>query len=242
MSNITGKIHSIETLAAVDGPGLRMAIFMQGCPQRCIYCHNPDTWTASGGEEMTAEELVKKAARYRPYFKDTGGVTVSGGEPFMQAEFVGELLKGLKKAGIHTAVDTCGYYLNDAVKDALLYTDLVLLDIKHADSGEYAKITKTEYERIKTFLEYMKRTRQPLWIRHVIVPGRTDSADEVRRMCEMLVGADVKRIDLLPYHTLGVDKWHELGIPYELEGVEPPSDEKMAELRAITEEWLKNYR
>lgn len=238
-SIITGKIHSIETLAAVDGPGLRMAVFMQGCPQRCIYCHNPDTWQPSGGTEMTADEIVKKATRFRPYFKDTGGVTVSGGEPFMQAEFVGELLRKLKSENINTAVDTCGYYLNDTVKSALEFTDLVLLDIKHSDSAEYTKITKTEFERLCAFLDYMKEIRQPLWIRHVIVPERTDSEDEVRRMCAMLDGADVRRIDLLPYHTLGVDKWHELGIPYELEGVNPPDSDKMVRLRAVTEEYLK---
>jgi pyruvate formate lyase activating enzyme len=234
-----GKIHSIETLAAVDGPGLRMAVFLQGCPQRCIYCHNPDTWTADGGEEMTAEEIVKRAVRFRPYFKEIGGVTLSGGEPFMQAEFVREVLMRLKEENINTAVDTCGYFLNDTVKDALEYTDLVLLDIKHADRDGYESITKTDYARILRFLEYMKEIKKPLWIRHVIVPEITDSADEVRRMCAMLDGTRTERIDLLPYHTLGVDKWHALGIPYELENTEPPSEEVMRTLRAVTEEWQR---
>lgn len=240
MENLTGHIHSIESFAAVDGPGLRMAIFLQGCPQRCVYCHNPDTWQPTGGDIMTADELVKKAVRFRPYYKEDGGVTVSGGEPFMQAEFVGELMKKLKEVNIHTAVDTCGFYLNDTVKSALEYVDLILLDIKHADPTGYTNITKTDYSRLLAFLDYMKATNQPLWIRHVIVPGLTDSENEVRAMCSMLDGVNVQRIDLLPYHTLGVDKWTELGIPYELDGVEPPSDETMAKLRAITEDYLKN--
>lgn len=242
MEQLKGRIHSIETLAAVDGPGLRMAVFMQGCPQRCIYCHNPDTWAATGGEEMTAGEIADKAKRFRPYFKSSGGVTVSGGEPFMQAEFVSELMKRLKAENIHTAADTCGYYLTTAVKDALLNTDLVLLDIKHADGAVYSKITKTEYSRLTAFLDYMKETAQPLWIRHVIVPGLTDGKDEVLAMCGMLRGADVQRIDLLPYHTLGVGKWHDLGIPYELENTQPPSEESMDILRAAADEWLAEYK
>ena len=236
----TGKVHSIESFAAVDGPGVRMAIFLQGCPQRCVYCHNPDTWQPTGGDEMTADALVKKAQRFRPYYKDNGGVTVSGGEPFMQAEFVGTLMKKLKEVNIHTAVDTCGFYLDDKVKAALEYVDLVLLDIKHSDKDGYKNITKTEYERLIRFLDYMKETDQPMWIRHVVVPGLTDSEDEVRAMCDMLRGANVERIDLLPYHTLGVDKWHDLGIPYELEDVNPPEDETMKKLRAITEKFVED--
>ena len=149
---LKGRIHSIESMAAVDGPGLRFVVFFQGCPQRCIYCHNPDTWAEKGGEEMSAEEIVKKAVRYKSYFGQEGGITVSGGEPFMQAEFLTELLKKCKEEGLNTAVDTCGFYLNDNVKTALLYTDLVLLDIKHTDEDMYKEITKQDFAHIKLFL------------------------------------------------------------------------------------------
>ena len=137
-----GRVHSFESFAASDGPGIRFSIFLSGCPMRCVYCHNPDTWDRSGGSEYSADEIVKKVLRFKPYFKNGGGVTISGGEPFMQAEFLTELLKKLKKENIHTAVDTSGFYLNDSVKEALLYTDLVLLDIKHTDAEGFKKITK----------------------------------------------------------------------------------------------------
>lgn len=237
-----GRVHSIETLAAVDGPGLRMAIFLQGCPQRCIYCHNPDTWNPSGGEAVESEELVKKAVRYKPYFKNTGGVTVSGGEPFMQTEFVTELLKGLKRENIHTAVDTSGYYLDDGVKNALKYADLVLLDVKHAEAEKFSEITKAEYERISKFLEYMRETGKSVWIRQVIVPGYTDSDEQMEKLMELLRGVKVERVDLLPYHTLGVDKWKELKIPYALDGVKPPDNDTMKRLNEIVKRYYPNNR
>lgn len=231
-----GRIHSIETLAAVDGPGLRMAVFLQGCPQRCIYCHNPDTWRQDGGTEMESDEIVKKAIRYKTYFKNSGGVTISGGEPFMQAEFVAQLLKKLKDEHIHTAVDTCGYYLNDAVKNALRYTDLVLLDIKHTKAETFTQMTKTEFTRLETFLDYMRQTQKPVWIRQVIVPGYTDSDKQIQNLLDLLDGVNVQRIDLLPYHTLGVDKWHELKLPYALEGISPPKPETIERLNRLVKE------
>lgn len=232
-----GNIHSIETMAAVDGPGLRMAIFLQGCPQRCIYCHNPDTWNPKGGTVMSADELVEKAVRYKAYFGDDGGVTVSGGEPFMQVAFVTELMRKLKEADIHTAVDTCGYYLTDAVKEALKYIDLVLLDVKHAKPDKYQEITKTEYERISVFLDYMRQTQKRLWIRQVIVPGYTDSDEQVEALMQLLQGLNVERVDLLAYHTLGVDKWRELKIPYALDGVKPPENKTMKRLNEIVRKY-----
>ncbi len=230
---IKGRIHSIETFAAVDGPGLRFAIFLQGCPQRCIYCHNPDTWNPDGGEEVEPEELIKKIIRYRPYFKRNGGVTVSGGEPFMQAEFVTELFKLLKAENIHTAVDTCGFYLTPQVKAALDNTDLVLLDIKHTEADSFQKITKQSFSHMLDFLEYMKKIQKPLWIRQVILPGYTDSAEQVQALLTLIDGAKVERVDLLPYHTLGVPKWAELGLSYELGDITPPGEETMRELRKL---------
>lgn len=235
---IKGKIHSIETMAAVDGPGIRFAVFMQGCPQRCIYCHNPDTWKASGGEEMTAEEIVKKVVRYKAYFGKDGGITVSGGEPFMQPEFLTELLRLCKENGIHTAVDTCGFYLDDKVKEALLYTDLVLLDIKHTNADAFKKITKQDFSHTLKFLDYMKDIQKPLWIRQVILPGYTDSEEQINALVDLVKGARVEKFELLPYHTLGVSKWEELGIPYEIPEITPPDNEKMKTLRKITEKEL----
>lgn len=230
---IKGRVHSMETFAAVDGPGLRVAVFLQGCPQRCIYCHNPDTWDPAGGEEIEPAELVRKILRFRPYFRKNGGVTVSGGEPFMQAAFVTELFQLLKAENIHTAADTCGFYLTPQVKAALEYTDLVLLDIKHTEAGPFEAITKQPFSHTLDFLQYMKEIQKPLWIRQVILPGYTDSPQQIQALLALLAGARVERIDLLPYHTLGVSKWSELGIPYALEGVQPPAEETMAALRAI---------
>lgn len=228
-----GRIHSIETFAAVDGPGVRMAVFFQGCPQRCIYCHNPDTWDFSGGMEYSVEELVQKAVRYKPYYKHNGGVTLSGGEPFGQAAFLGALAKALKAEGIHVAVDTCGFYLNGQVKEALKYIDLVLLDIKHTDAAQFQQITKQDFSHTLEFLAYLKELQKPVWLRQVIVPGYTDAPEQIQALLQLAEGAKVERIELLPYHTLGVSKWEELGIPYELPNTQPPSAEMMRRLRAL---------
>lgn len=230
---LKGRIHSIETMAAIDGPGLRFAVFFQGCPQRCIYCHNPDTWEMSGGEEMTADEILKKAVRFKPYFGKEGGITVSGGEPFAQADFLAELFSKCRKNGIHTAVDTCGFYLDDKVKNALSYTDLVLLDIKHTNAEGFKKITKQDFSHTLRFLDYMKEIQKPLWIRQVILPGFTDSEEQIDALLKLISGANVKKIELLPYHTLGVSKWEDMGIPYEIPEILPPSEEKTAALRRL---------
>jgi len=230
---LKGKIHSIESMAAVDGPGIRFAVFFQGCPQRCIYCHNPDTWKENGGTEMTVEELVKKAVRFKPYFGLDGGITISGGEPFMQAEFLSELLKECKNWGIHTAVDTCGFYLNEKVKEALCYTDLVMLDVKHTDENMFEKITKRSFSHTKRFLEYMKEIQKPLWIRQVILPTYTDDEMQIENLLKLVDGAKVEKIELLPYHRLGVSKWEELGLRYEIPKILPPEEKVVDNLRSI---------
>ncbi len=229
----TGRIHSIETMAAVDGPGIRFAVFFQGCPQRCIYCHNPDTWDFAGGIEMTADEIIQKAVRYKAYFGDEGGVTLSGGEPFGQADFALELLKKCKEENLHTAVDTCGFYLNDTVCQTLNYTDLVMLDIKHTSPDKFKEITKQDIFRTLEFLDYMKEIQKPLWIRQVILPTFTDSEEQMYSLLHMIDGANVEKIELLPYHTLGTSKWAELGIKYEIPEISPPSNETMNMLRNI---------
>lgn len=234
-----GHIHSIETLAATDGPGIRVAVFLQGCPQRCIYCHNPDTWQKSGGTKYSANEILEKVKRYRPYFKEDGGITISGGEPFLQAEFTKELLKLCKSENINTAVDTCGYYLNDTVKEALAYTDLVLLDIKHTNPDKFKEITKVDYKHTDDFIKYMIETQKPVWIRQVIVPTLTDADEQIYALLDTIKDMNVKRVDLLPYHSLGVSKWDSLGIEYTLKDTNPPNHETMNKLREIVQKQYK---
>lgn len=222
-----GRINSIETLAAVDGPGLRMGVFFQGCPLRCLYCHNPEMWEIECGTEMSAAEIALKAARMKPYFKQNGGITLTGGEPFMQADFALEILQLCKKEGIHTAVDTCGYYFNDIVKKTLDYTDLVILDIKHTNIDECKRLTGEEISF--DFLEYIKN--RPHWIRQVIVPGLTDSEENIKKLS--LLSKHAEKVELLPYHQMGIFKYQSLGIEYPLKDTAEPTVEDLACLEKI---------
>jgi len=227
-----GSIHSMETLSGRDGPGIRTIVFMQGCPLRCKYCHNPDTWEASE-LNTTTEALMQKLNRYKPYYGKDGGITLSGGEPFMQAEFVSELLRLAKENNINTAVDTSGYFLNEYVKTALNYTDLVLLDIKHTDSIAYKNLTGVDIWHSLEFLDYLKQIQKPVWIRQVIIPNINDTKDQIIKLAHLIKGANIKKVELLPYHTLGVYKWEKLGLDYALSDVLPPSAETMARLNEI---------
>jgi len=227
-----GSIHSMETLSGRDGPGIRTIIFMRGCPLRCQYCHNPDTWEM-GKLNTSTDELMKKLNRYKPYYGKDGGITISGGEPFMQAEFVSEFLRLAKENSINTAVDTSGYFLNEYVKTALNYTDLVLLDIKHTDSVAYKKLTGVDISHNLEFLEYLKQTQKPVWIRQVIIPNINDTEKQIIAFLELIKGLNIKKVELLPYHTLGVYKWRNLGLDYKLNDVQPPSEETMLRLDGI---------
>ncbi len=227
----TGRIHSIETLGALDGPGLRFVVFFAGCPIRCRYCHNPDTWEMSAGKEVTADEIVEKAKRYKPYFKNGGGITLSGGEPMLQPEFALEIMEKCRDAGISACIDTSGSVLNDRVKAALRCAELVLLDVKHTDPRIYHELTGGNLEDNRAFLDYCRAENIPLWIRQVIVPGWNSEPEDIDSLLDYIKGANVQKIELLPYHTLGKHKWETLGIPYRLEGVEPPSPELMDRLR-----------
>ncbi len=220
-----GHIHSIESMGLVDGPGIRTVVFMQGCELRCLYCHNPDTWAAASksAEDFTAEKLLSKIARFRPYYGDSGGVTFSGGEPLLQAEFLTEILALCKQSGIHTCLDTAGYGTSDYEK-ILSFTDLILFDVKHYDDTEYEKITGRAKAEADRFLQAAQDMNIPLWIRHVVVPGLTDSAEHLTGLEDYLKTIrNVERVELLPYHVLGVSKYRSMGIPYPLEGV-PPMD------------------
>lgn len=229
-----GKIHSIETMGALDGPGLRFIVFLQGCPLRCVYCHNPDTWNCSLGSEMDSDEIVKKAKRFAPYFKNKGGVTLSGGDPLMQSEFCTEIFKKLKENKIHTALDTSGCIFNDNVKKLLDYTDLVILDIKHTDPLKFKEITGYEIDNTLALLKYANEKNTPLWIRQVIVPGINDTKDDIEQLVNMIKPFQtIEKVELLPYHTMGVKKWNELGIEYKLENTLEPTQEKMDYLKEV---------
>lgn len=229
-----GRIHSIESMGLVDGPGIRTVIFFQGCKLRCSYCHNPDTWSLMEGTEVTADELIKKILRFRPYFESSGGgVTFSGGDPLMQPKFLLELLKKCKENGIHTTIDTAGYGHSDSYDEILKYTDLVLLDIKHINSDGYVLVTGCNSNGVNTFLEALRRSKTRVWVRHVVVPGYTDDLEHMDKISEIINNEipNVDKIELLPYHLLGVNKYETMGLKYKLEGVPHMDKERCMELQ-----------
>ena len=226
---LTGRIHSIETCGTVDGPGLRFVVFTQGCPLRCLYCHNPDCREPSGGQEMTVEQLMDEISRYDSYIRH-GGVTVSGGEPMMQPEFVAELLRQCQARGIHTALDTSGYVPIEVAKPVLDYTDLVLLDIKSYDPKLYQRITSVSLQPTLNFARYLQEIHKPTWIRFVLVPGLSDPRENVAGLAEFVSTLDnVERVEVLPFHKMGEYKWRELGYSYQLQDTLPPTSELIAD-------------
>lgn len=235
---MTGRVHSFESFGTVDGPGIRFVVFLQGCPMRCLYCHNPDTWSVSAGTEYTAEDVAGRVLKYKNYFTGGGGVTVSGGEPLMQAEFVAALFAALKDKGIHTALDTSGALYDEdrpeAFSSLLSLTDLVLLDIKHIDDGEHIKLTGRSNKNILAFARRLAELGKDVWIRHVLVPGITDDDGCLTRLKAFISSlGNVSRVEVLPYHTMGAVKYKKLGIPYPLEGVLPPSPERIKNAKEI---------
>lgn len=231
---MVGRIHSIETMGLVDGPGIRFVVFFQGCNLRCIYCHNPDTWDINKGEEVRAEDLIKKALRFKSYFdKSGGGITCSGGEPLLQPEFLIHFLKLCKKNGIDTALDTagCGKGLYEEI---LKYTDLVILDIKHIQAEKYQKMTGRAMDEVVLFEKAVKKSKSKLWLRHVIIPGFTDSKEHILALKKKIATfPNVEKVELIPYHVLGKGKYVKMKIPYPLEGLEPLAQEKIIELEKI---------
>lgn len=230
---MVGHIHSIETFGTVDGPGIRFVAFMQGCPLRCRFCHNPDTWNpkAKCQYELTPRQLIDEAMRYHSFIKN-GGVTVSGGEPLLQAPFVTEFFSLCKEQGLHTALDTSGVYTSAEVMRVLDHTDLTLLDIKTMDPLLYPKLTGVSQKSPLEFLNILEQRGIATWIRHVVVPGLTDTDEWLDKLGAYVAQFKcVERIEILPYHTLGVFKYKELGLDYPLEGVEPLSAERAKEIR-----------
>ena len=231
---MAGRIHSIETLAAVDGPGVRMAVFFQGCPARCLYCHNPDMWDIRGGITMSAAEVLERAERMRPYFGREGGVTLTGGEPLMQAAFARELTDVCKQAGISVAIDTSGACWGPEAQAAVDAADLLLVDVKHTDAERHRELAGFPLADTLKLLDYTLTRKKPVWVRQVIVPGWTASREQVEALARLLKKyPNVQRVELLPYHTMARAKWEALNKIYPLAATREPTAEEMAELRSI---------
>lgn len=238
-----GYIHSTESFGTVDGPGVRYVVFFQGCPMRCLYCHNPDTWEFPGGRKVTAEELMEEYDSYKEFLK-SGGITATGGEPMAQPEFLTELFSLAKSKGVHTCLDTSGIVFNpenhEKIDKIIDYTDLVMLDIKHIDDEEHKKLTGKSNKNILAFAEYLRDRNIPLWVRHVVVPGITDDEKELLGLGKFLAGlTNLKALDVLPYHDMGKVKYQNLGIDYPLKDVEPLSKEKAIEARDVIMRGIK---
>lgn len=221
-----GRIHSFQSLGTVDGPGVRCVIFMQGCPLRCACCHNPDTWDFSGGTDIEVDDLIKKIVRFKSYFGVDGGVTVSGGEPLMQAEFLCELFTKLKTLGISTALDTSGCILNEKVLKLLEYTDIVLLDHKYSTNEDYKKYVGCDKHCVDTFLEVLNKKGIRTWLRRVIIPEINDNFDAVKDLAIMQKSFTcIEKTELLPFKKLCIEKYKNANIPFPLENT-PAADEK----------------
>lgn len=225
-----GKINSIQTLGTLDGPGVRFVIFLQGCPLRCGCCHNPETWDESGGYEATAEEIFEKVKRYKEYFGKDGGVTVSGGEPLLQAEFVEKLFSLCKEEKIHTCLDTSGCILNEPIKKMLSLTDLVLLDIKYTTDTLYKQHVGCSLSNVLVFLGYLNEIKRDTWLRQVIIPGKNDDEKNFAELKRIAKEHDcVKKCELLAFSKLCSPKYEKLGIPYPFNNIEDISQERLFE-------------
>ncbi|RHM55853.1 pyruvate formate lyase-activating protein [Mitsuokella sp. AF33-22] len=235
-----GRIHSIETFGSVDGPGTRFIIFLQGCAMRCLYCHNVDTWNGQGGTWRSADELLDQAERYRPYWGEEGGLTVSGGEPLLQIDFLIELFEKAKARGIHTCIDTAGQPFTrqepffGKFRALMQVTDLLLVDVKHIDPAAHERLTGKPNANILDMFRYLSEIKKPIWVRQVLVPGYTDDPQMLRRTRAFLdILTNVERVEVLPYHSMGLYKWEELGIKNQPRDVKPPTEEAVQQARSI---------
>ncbi|WP_343246483.1 pyruvate formate-lyase-activating protein [Diplocloster hominis] len=246
---MTGKIHSIESFGTVDGPGIRMVIFFQGCPMRCLYCHNPDTWNPDGGREMTVDEILCEYGRNKAFYRN-GGLTATGGEPLIQIDFLTELFREAHRQGIHTCLDTSGITFHRDSKalmekfDLLVrYTDLVMLDIKHIDQEAHRALTGQPNDPALAFARYLGERKIPLWIRHVVVPGLTDDPQALKRL-GAFIGTlpTLKALDVLPYHSMGAAKYEALGLDYPLKHLQDMPKEQAKALRSYILEGIRSVR
>lgn len=246
---MVGHVHSIESFGTVDGPGIRMVVFLKGCPMRCLYCHNPDTWEMGGGTEMTVSEILRRFEASR-HFYNNGGITVTGGEPLMQTDFVIELFQAAASRGIHTCLDTSGITFNpdsplamEKMDQLMTVTDLVMLDIKHINPEEHLKLAGQPNNRILEFAHYLNEKLIPVWIRHVVVPGFTDHETYLYQLGVFIGGLhNVKALDVLPYHDMGKAKYKELGMDYPLKDVSPASEEEATLSRNIIIRGVRDAR
>ncbi len=244
-----GYIHSTESFGTVDGPGVRFVIFCQGCPMRCKYCHNPDTWEIGKGTRMSAQELIDEYARNKAFYVH-GGITVTGGEPLLQIDFLLELFALAKEKEIHTCIDTSGITYREGESEynrkldrLMAMTDLVMLDIKHIDERAHRELTGMPNSGVLAFAKYLERKNVPLWIRHVVVPGITDDEGALSRLGAFIGGLkNLKALDVLPYHTMGEVKYEQMGIPYPLKGLEAATKEQAARAKEIILKSLRHER
>ncbi|MEG0614311.1 MAG: pyruvate formate-lyase-activating protein [Oscillospiraceae bacterium] len=235
--SVSGKIHSTESFGAVDGPGVRFVVFMQGCPLRCLFCHNPDTWDTEKGEIVTSDELVKKICSYKSFIAK-GGVTLSGGEPLLQPEFCKAIIDGCHENSLHVAIDTSGAIPLENSANAIEAADMLLLDIKDIDDDGCKILTGKSNANAFATLDFCEKIGRDVWIRQVLLPNYTLSDEKLHRLGEFLKPYKcVKKVELLPYHTMGLYKWKELGIKSKLDGIEPPSDFDVENARKILLEY-----
>ena len=237
---IKGHINAIESFGSVDGPGIRFVVFVQGCRYRCQYCHNPETWAQEGGYEATAEEIFRQALRYRPYWKKTGGITVSGGEPLLQLEFVTELFRLAKAKDVNTAIDTAGEPFTfdepffSALERLLPFVDLFLLDLKQMDNEKHRALTGVSNESALALARFLSEHGKRMWIRHVLVPGWTMEEDDLRWLSDFIAELDtVERVEVLPYHAMALHKYEELRLPYRLGDTPAPTAEQLVRAEKI---------
>ncbi|MGX7394382.1 pyruvate formate-lyase-activating protein [Carnobacterium mobile] len=239
-NSAVGYVHSTESFGSVDGPGIRFIAFMQGCRMRCQFCHNPDTWNMGGGTPYTADELLDEALSYREYWGERGGITISGGEPLLHIDFLIELFKKAKAQGVHTTLDTCGQPFTydqpffDRFQELMEYTDLLLFDIKHIDDEKHKELTMMSNKNILNMAQYLSEIEKPVWIRHVLVPEKSDFDEDLIRLDTFIHSLkNVVKVEILPYHKLGVYKYAALNIPYKLKDIEPPTTERIENAKRL---------
>lgn len=230
-----GKLHSIETFGAVDGPGIRTVFFLQGCPARCIYCHNPDSWRKDTDREITVEQAVHTAKRGRPYYGREGGVTFSGGEPLLQGEFLIEAMDALMEEGIRSVIDTSGTWVDAFTKPVIERSQLLLLDVKHSNPETFQEITGLSQDNLYRVIDFANEAGKPVWIRQVIVPGLNDTEENIAELKDFVRTRVryVYNIELLGYHNMAIEKWDRLGIPYRLKDVPPMDRGRLARLSQL---------
>lgn len=240
------RIHSIESFGSADGPGIRFIVFLKGCHMRCQFCHNPDTWNMEGGEIKTVDELLSQALKYKSYWKKGGGITVSGGEPLLQIDFLIEFFKKAKEKGIHVTLDTSGNPFTreepfiSKFNELMKVTDLVMLDIKEMDEEKHKILTGWSNLNILDMARYLSEINKPVWIRHVLVPGGSDNDKQIKDLNKFIKSLNnVERVEVLPYHTLGTFKWEQLGIKYPLKDIEPPTKDRIENAKKLLN--IKEY-